>query len=223
MTGMSNVYECTLPKSERVSVQLGDIVGIELSRPNNARFRLYFGDNSGPTNYIFNGRSPQLQAVNLNENSGTEPAQPQVSLTMQSSTSSDGNGAATAGAVICSIIAILIVSIVICLLIFVLRRRRNLNKNNYTPPAAAQRFGGIDVVAQNINAVDVETKANLSYVPVFRQILTGDNIAYERNQAGNGVYLTIIAPTEDYAQVHGNIETQQNEEESHDVSYDYID
>lgn len=79
------------------------------------------------------------------------------------------------------------------------------------------------MVAQNVNAVDVETKANLSCVPVFRQTLTGDNIAYERNQAGNGGYLTIIAPTEDHAQVHGNIETQQNEEESHDVSYDYID
>ena len=134
--GMSNVYECTLPQSERVSVQPGDIVGIELSGRNNDRFRLYFDDNSGPTNYIFNGRSPWLWTVSLNANHETEPAQPQVSLTMQSSTST---GAATAGAVICSIIAIMIASVVICLLIFVLRRRRNLNKNNYTPPAAAQR------------------------------------------------------------------------------------
>ena len=30
--GTNNVYECTLPQSERVSVQPGDIVGIEIAR-----------------------------------------------------------------------------------------------------------------------------------------------------------------------------------------------
>ena len=237
--GMNNVYECTLPESERMSVQPGDIVGIELSESTNARFRLYFDDNSGPTNYIFNGPSPWLQTVNLNANSGTEPAQPQISLTMLSSTSSNmgeggqgsgqpnssggggDNGRQTNGAAIGVVVGIIILLLILSVLALVClgikyKRSRESARGSF-------RERGIDMVAQNVHAVDVETKANLSYVPVFRQILTGDNIAYERNQAGNGGYLTIIAPTEDYAQVHGNIETQQNEEESHDVSYDYID
>ena len=62
--GTSNVYECTLPQSERVSVQPGDIVGIELSRQIEARFRLYFDSSVGPTNYIFNQQSPQTVILN---------------------------------------------------------------------------------------------------------------------------------------------------------------
>ena len=75
--GTSNVYECTLPQSERVSVQPGDIVGIELSEQTRARFRIYFDNDGGSPNYIFNQGSPQT--VNLNENNRIESARPQIS------------------------------------------------------------------------------------------------------------------------------------------------
>ena len=41
VTGMSNIYECTLPQSERVSVEAGDIIGIEIAENGDYRFRLY--------------------------------------------------------------------------------------------------------------------------------------------------------------------------------------
>ena len=79
--GMSDVYECTLPQSERVSVQPGDVVGIEIARNSRYRFRLYFDDtNSGPTNYVFNG---QVSTATLNQASSIEQDQPQISLTIE--------------------------------------------------------------------------------------------------------------------------------------------
>ena len=41
VTGMSNIYECTLPQSERVSVEAGDVIGIEIAENGDYRFRLY--------------------------------------------------------------------------------------------------------------------------------------------------------------------------------------
>ena len=54
--GTSDVYECSLSQSERVAVQPGDVVGMELSSASRALFRLYFNNsnNSGPVNYVFN-------------------------------------------------------------------------------------------------------------------------------------------------------------------------
>ena len=82
--GMSSVYECTLLQSERVSVQPGDIVGIELAAQDRAIFRLHFDGRGGPTNYIFNRNSPRT--VTLNQNNGTESAQPQILLTVERTT-----------------------------------------------------------------------------------------------------------------------------------------
>ena len=79
--GMS---KCTLSQSERLSVQPGDIVGIELPRFNRPKFRLHFDSSGGPTNYIFN--EEPLQTVNVNQNDGTESAQPQISLTVERTT-----------------------------------------------------------------------------------------------------------------------------------------
>ena len=78
--GMSNVYECSLPQSERVSVQPGDVVGVELPGRTRVRFRLYFDNSGRSTNYIF---SQSLQTFNLDQNDGTELAQPQISLTIE--------------------------------------------------------------------------------------------------------------------------------------------
>ena len=80
VTGMSNVYECILPQSERVSVQPGDIVGIELPSDTRAKFRLYFDNtNSGPINYVFNSHG---SVFSLSQASSTVQDQPQISLTV---------------------------------------------------------------------------------------------------------------------------------------------
>ena len=80
---MSNIYECTLPQSERVSVQPGDVVGIELPRRNQAGFRLHFNA-GGPINYEFDGLvSPAI----LSQAQGSMVRdQPQISLTVEAIT-----------------------------------------------------------------------------------------------------------------------------------------
>ena len=80
--GLRRVYECTLPRNERISVQPGDIVGIELIH--NPRFILHFDSSDGPANYIFNQQF--TQTVNLNDNDRTESAQPQILLTVEITT-----------------------------------------------------------------------------------------------------------------------------------------
>ena len=77
---MSNVYECALGPSEMVSVQSGDIIGIELPASNRAKFRLHFyATNSGPTNYVFHS---QGSSFSLSEAISTQQDQPQISLTV---------------------------------------------------------------------------------------------------------------------------------------------
>ncbi len=48
VTGTTTVYECALPQNERISVQPGDIIGIEIAANNAYRFRLYFIADEGP-------------------------------------------------------------------------------------------------------------------------------------------------------------------------------
>ena len=82
VTGMSGIYECNLPQSKRVSVQPGDVVGIELPAENRADFRLYFNStNNAPTNYVF---SDHGSTFSLSQAISSEQAsdQPQVSLTV---------------------------------------------------------------------------------------------------------------------------------------------
>ena len=81
VTRLSDVYECTLPESMRVSVEPGDIVGIEIARRRDYNFRLYFDDtNGGPTNYEFDG---QFSTVTLSQSDSTSQDQPQISLTVE--------------------------------------------------------------------------------------------------------------------------------------------
>jgi hypothetical protein len=74
--------------------------------------------------------------------------------------------------------------------------------------------------AQNINTMDVETRPNDSYIPVFRQTSTEGNVAYGcgENRASSDGYSTI----NDIASMEGNAQesvTEQNEENH----YEYID
>ena len=79
--GMNNSYECSLPQNERLSVQSRDIVGIELSTRNDAKFRLYFDStNGGPTNYVFSGL---ISIATLSQTSSTVQDQPQIALTVE--------------------------------------------------------------------------------------------------------------------------------------------
>ena len=84
-TGMNNVYECTLNRRRRVSVQPGDIIGIETPGQANGKFRLYFDSSGGPTNYILDSRAPQT--INLSDsNLLIDQLVPQISLTVTAST-----------------------------------------------------------------------------------------------------------------------------------------
>ena len=79
----SGVYECTLPENQKVLVQPGDIVGIEIARNGRYRFRLYFNNtNGGPTNYVFDGQVSTFAQTQLEARS-TEQDQPQISLTVE--------------------------------------------------------------------------------------------------------------------------------------------
>ena len=80
VVGMSGVYECTLPPNEKVSVQPGHVIGIELPADNRANFRLYFDNtaNNAPTNYVFNGHGTTFSQSQAEQASD----QPQVSLTV---------------------------------------------------------------------------------------------------------------------------------------------
>jgi hypothetical protein len=80
---LSGVYECTLPQNERVSVQPGDIVGIELPASNRADFQLYFDNtNNAPINHVFNGHG---STFSLSDAISFEQAsdQPQIILTIE--------------------------------------------------------------------------------------------------------------------------------------------
>lgn len=84
VTGLRDVYECTLPESSRVSVQPGDIVGIEIPGRSELGFGLLF-DNSNsatrPTQYEFSG---QVSTVTLSQRRNTSPGdEPQISLTVE--------------------------------------------------------------------------------------------------------------------------------------------
>ena len=163
--GMSNVYECTLPQGERVTVQPGDIVGIQLPAANRVIFRLHFNDaTTGPTNYVFNNHN---SAFSLSKASSMTPDQPQISLTVepivtttvpvlsitQPSTTTENfadmdatssmdevigqsaNVGTIAGVAIGGIIAILLVLIIFLLLVLVLRKFTPSNNSTIVNPA----------------------------------------------------------------------------------------
>ena len=87
VTGLSDVYECTLPGHLRVSVQPGDVVGIEAPGRDNLGFGVLFDNSNGaamPLQYVFNG---SVSTITLSESSNTSPGdQPQISLRVEVAT-----------------------------------------------------------------------------------------------------------------------------------------
>ena len=84
VSGMTRVYQCTVPEGLWVSVQPGDVVGIEVAHSSKLRFGLLF-DNSnravGPMSYVFNGRP---STITLDQKVYTSPGdQPQISLNVE--------------------------------------------------------------------------------------------------------------------------------------------
>ena len=78
-----SVFYCALKQSIHVSVQFGDILGIELPPTNDASFDLYFTDR-GPVNYVF---QQQLSStVNTITKSSVVKEQPQITLDIISGT-----------------------------------------------------------------------------------------------------------------------------------------
>ena len=154
VTGISNVYECTLPQDERVSVQPGDIVGMQLPEVNNVRFQFYFNNNNGPTNYIFNHRSSLT--ININNSRESDQFGPQISVTVTTSehtttqiitfkdfttTSSprlgdtanspqDKDNSDTSIAIVGAVVGVLLVFISVLLLILILRRQISGQKSS---------------------------------------------------------------------------------------------
>ena len=84
VTGFSDVYECTLPGRLRVSVQPGDVVGIEAPGRDNLGFGVLFDNSNGatmPLQYVFIG---SVSTISLKESNYTTPGdQPQISLTVE--------------------------------------------------------------------------------------------------------------------------------------------
>jgi hypothetical protein len=75
-----NIYECTLPQT--VSVQPGDIVGIQLPQENMSKFRLYFNSQGGQTNHVFNSHdSPFTLSQAISSEQASD--QPQIILTVE--------------------------------------------------------------------------------------------------------------------------------------------
>ena len=80
-----NIYECMLPESLKVSVQPGYIIGIDLVRDRDYRFRLYFDGNSGLLNYEYRGNR-STAALDSSDATQIMGAQPQISLTVEMAT-----------------------------------------------------------------------------------------------------------------------------------------
>ena len=88
VTGLNSVYECTLLESSRVSVQTGDIIGVEVADENKLRFRvLYHHAASGTRSYHFTWTASAWQdssSIRLGDGCVISPAdEPQISLIVE--------------------------------------------------------------------------------------------------------------------------------------------
>ena len=85
----SRVFHCNLNESARVSVQPGDILGLELPPVNDDDVILSFANvTRGPTNYVFE-QQPLSSPVVLSQNSNSVNQDlPQISLEVEPGTSS---------------------------------------------------------------------------------------------------------------------------------------
>ena len=274
--GMSNVYVCTLPQSERVSVQPGDIVGIELPS-DNLSFRLYFDNtNSGPINYVFNSHGSMFS---LSQASSSVQDQPQISLTVEPDTlmtafptateastgppitqgesivteppavttyamtedvsaatdsstkmnssvgmteipdsasqQSDGpNFGIIIGSVVGGVVGIILLSAVIILTLALVYQSRKYKRESVTKNSIAMTQN--DKINDELDMIEV--MGNLSYIPVFRQISTENNVAYgeAENQDSNHLYESIDPQIED-----STTQEAHNEQNGENSSIEY--
>jgi hypothetical protein len=73
----AGMFHCTLKPARQVSVQYGDILGIELPPISDSDFDLYFTD-GGPTNYVF--QQQLLSEIDTMNTSCVVEEQPQITL-----------------------------------------------------------------------------------------------------------------------------------------------
>lgn len=73
----TSIFECKLYNNRHVSVQPGDILGLELPNKWSDKFEIYF-TTPGPNNYIFLGKNRIVD--NLVSANITKPQQPQICL-----------------------------------------------------------------------------------------------------------------------------------------------
>ena len=126
---------------------------------------------------------------------------------------SNGNLGIIIGSVVGGLVGIILLSVLVVLtlaLVYQSRKYKGDLRDSETRIATAQNHG---------DTLNVEMKANQSYIPVFREISTENNAAYGEtvNKNSSDGYLTIIASSESNTQTYEIIETQN--EEDH---YDYI-
>ena len=82
----SRTYHCILTKDYQVSIQSGDILGLEIPPTNDDDFELFF-TSGGPTNYVFN-RQLNSSEVDLSTNDSETQQTPQLSFSLTSGSSS---------------------------------------------------------------------------------------------------------------------------------------
>ena len=78
----NKIFHCVLRTSARVSVLPGDILGIELPPTNDDRFRLFFTNQNGERNYVFNQQV--ASTIELAMRTFTVRHQPQITLDITS-------------------------------------------------------------------------------------------------------------------------------------------
>ena len=81
-TKEENSYVCRLPVSMRISVECGDILGIELPRRRNANFELYSVSEPVLTSYIF--KRDFISTIDLSNTNETALLQPLIRLRVNS-------------------------------------------------------------------------------------------------------------------------------------------
>ena len=202
--GMKIFSKCILPQNERVSVQPGDVVGVELPRRDEYRFRFFHLHNysGAPVNYVFNG---QFSTVTLSQANSTAQDQPLISLAVEPSITTmmtgaapvkdisptpitnpgpgpvkDVSGKGSNGLIIVlpvgGVVGVILLTAAVVLILVVVCLARKFKKR-----ATVDRKEKNDVV-QNVSsshALDgIVMKDNLPYISVSYQVSTESNKAY---------------------------------------------
>ena len=96
------------------------------------------------------------------------------------STSSSRDVAVLIAGIMVTVLVIILIATVAILIMVILslsrKYRREVKERETRIPTS-----------QNVNMVDIDTRANVSYIPMFHQILTEDNAAYGKSRANNNV------------------------------------